>query len=679
MVALLALSACGTDPGGSDDGGSQPGSDGYQDPGKGDSYSDWQQPEPLNPVAADLVIYELQARSANACRLGTGSCDQLPVPDLDYHGPGCSILDELAGIRKSTLDDLLRTSASPDRTTGITLQYIDDVVGANTVWLMPIFPHNDRYDLPDACDDLGSPYAVRDYLHVRGSLSEGCIADDLDEWSADPCWGDAALARVIEAAHARGLRVMLDLAFNHLGHEYHYYDMAGVVPLRDYLSRGAELRDFEATYDPGLVWPEVLDTDDELPGEAESVLNDLCGQVSLAETEGVRRYLMWREGFDWEREAMSCQRPATLENQLPGFYLGRDGGNPSQEVGDNFTNQWVDVKFLFHNEANEAHQWEFFRSREYAFRVVNYYLAMGVDGFRLDHANGLTENEWRYVFRKAEYYQALRGLPEPIFLSESFFNILDLNRVFDVLTEGYHHDITHGRRHTSDLEYLLFTNREQYLEDLSYVLLNLETHDEGRLLQSETGFDIWRGATFYAIAASSRGALMLQAGQEWGEPWDLGFRRSDYLRGRFPEEPNWNPQGSQLTRVYRDIHRARLAPENVALRHGRTTFPRTDTGGVNEQLFALVRYMEDCSSTVFGFHRLWVDDVETTYQVSDDLAGRICLADNQRYRLVDVFTETDLWQQTYPEGRTGEHIREFGIYVRLDLATPFQWLRLEML
>ncbi|MFW6369455.1 MAG: hypothetical protein ACOC0J_02615 [Myxococcota bacterium] len=97
---------------------------------------------------------------------------------------------------------------------------------------------------------------------------------------------------------------------------------------------------------------------------------------------------------------------------------------------------------------------------------------------------------------------------------------------------------------------------------------------------------------------------------------------------------------------------------------------------MKDQLFAVVKYMPDCSNTVFAFHKLWVDEVETTYAVDDELAGRICLRDDSTYRLVDVLTGEDVWAQAHPEGRTGEHLKRFGIYVRLGQDTSFQWLRL---
>lgn len=636
------------------------------------------QVEPLNTAAADLILYELQVRSANACVAASGgsACSAKPKPNFTYYGPGCSSLSQLQGITKGTLDDLLATTAKPSRTAGITLQYIKEVVGANAVWLMPLFPHNFQYNLPDACDDLGSPYAVRDYYHARGTLAKRCIASGKDEWSATPCWGDPELRKTIAAAHGKGVKVMLDLAFNHLGHEYLFYDYANAKPMRDLLASGKDLWDFQGTYDPALLKPEIVDTPAEVPVAGFTQVTKLCGSAPKTQ-ETVRRWLMWREGFDWERAQMKCTNPASLEWQLPGFYLGSNAKAPSKKLGDNYTNDWKDVKFLYNNEYNLANQWEFFRTREFAFRVINYYVAMGVDSFRLDHANGLTENEWRYIFRKVKFYQAKRGGPVPIFLSESFHDIEQLNRVFDVLTEGYHHDIVNGKRDTRYLEQMLFENRKKFLKDLSYVLLNMENHDEGRMLKPSTGFDIWRGATFYAIAAASRGSLMLLGGQEWGERWDLGFRKSDYLRGRFPGEANWEPQGDKLTELCGKLHKARLAPQNVALRKGEFYFPRTDQGTLKDQLFAMVKYMPDCSNTLFTFFRLWVNDVEATYAVTPDLAAKICLQDGASYRLVNALTGQDVWAAQHPAGRSGKHLREFGVYAHLTLGESFQWLRLE--
>ncbi|MEZ4457879.1 MAG: alpha-amylase family glycosyl hydrolase [Gemmatimonadales bacterium] len=66
--------------------------------------------------------------------------------------------------------------------------------GADVVWLMPIFPVGEL----NRKGTLGSPYSVRDYRAVN------------------PLFGSAADFRaLVEAAHARGLKVILDWVANH--------------------------------------------------------------------------------------------------------------------------------------------------------------------------------------------------------------------------------------------------------------------------------------------------------------------------------------------------------------------------------------------------------------------------------------------------------------------------------
>lgn len=67
-------------------------------------------------------------------------------------------------------------------------------VGANVVWLMPIYP----VGILNAKGPLGSPYAVRDYLAI------------------DSAFGGAADFRdLVQAAHARGMKVILDWVPDH--------------------------------------------------------------------------------------------------------------------------------------------------------------------------------------------------------------------------------------------------------------------------------------------------------------------------------------------------------------------------------------------------------------------------------------------------------------------------------
>jgi len=593
---------------------------------------------PANPAAGDLVLYELQVRSANACDPTTGgdACATRLAPVSEYQGPGCGSLDELRAIRKGTLDDLLAEHDPPHRTAGITLQYADEVVGANAVWLLPVFPHDAR-EPPEACDDLGSPWAVRDHLHVRGSLAVECAGEATDEDGPAPCRGDAALAAVIEAAHARGLKVVLDLAVMSYGPRYHLYGLAGVRPVREWLAEGTDLKDLDATFEDALVWPEVIDTPGEMPTDGLGALMRLCDSIPEG-AEGVRRWLMWREASEAEREAMDCEGPATLQAQLPGLLPGSeapDGG---------------------------------MRLRERLFRLIDVWLARGVDGLWLSPAGGLSADDWRYVLGKARHYQQRRGLPEPVFLGGGE-HATRYDGVFDVLAEGWRHDVTRGRRQASDLETLLFGAGAR--ARASFPLLRLEGHDAGRLLEEATGLDAVRGVTLHAVAAASRGALLVQAGQEWAAPWAVETARSDYLRGRFPGEANWDPDGDALTARYRTLHATRQAPAHAALREGTTTALHTADG--EPQLLAFARHLPECGGAVLAFHRLWADVVDGTFAVPPELAERLCLPEDGEVRLVDALSGEDfLWG-----GRTGADLCARGLPVRLDAQTPYRWLRLE--
>lgn len=74
------------------------------------------------------------------------------------------------------------------------MDYIADL-GVNCIWLTPTFPTPTHHG-----------YDISDYLHVEPRLG-----------------GDEALHAVVEAAHARGIRVLLDLVCNHVSNQHPYF------------------------------------------------------------------------------------------------------------------------------------------------------------------------------------------------------------------------------------------------------------------------------------------------------------------------------------------------------------------------------------------------------------------------------------------------------------------------
>lgn len=644
--------------------------------------------EDANPAAGRLVLYEIQPRAANACDPLLGAdwqreaCLAKIAPTIPYRAEGetCDDLPALEQIRLGTLDDLVEPSA--DYREGITLRYVKEMVGANTIWLMPVYPNNDQWALPHPCDNLGSPYAVRDYTHVRGTLSRDCIKDGRDEYSDPPCWGDDALQAVIDQAHAQGQKVMLDVAFNHFGHNYLMYDVEDVDPI------GARLAiedpdswwDFEASFDARHLDPQILDTTSALEALAATdaiagaELNSLLAQCpDLSGQELVRGFHMWRNALPFERVGFPCGE--SLEATLPGFYLGSDHWSPATSVGDTFTNDWYDVKFLYHHEANTGHSHEFLRNREYLFRVLNYWVSRGVDGFRLDHATdpygGMAPNEWKYLLWKVNYYAARRGQGRPVYLAEEFSDQMGMADVIDLMTEGYVFDMNGrgGATKTARRVEGVLANMNRF-GGRAYVMTALETHDEHRLTD-HTGFDQWTGAGFWGIGATTWSTPMILMGQEFGATWGLGFRRSDMLRARFEGSSQYYAWGDALLELYRHMITERLAPENRALISSPRHFLRTRDGdAIDDRIFAQVKWSGD-GNVVFAIHNLWEQNVAQSYYLPQAVKDALWLRDDRSYRLIDVLTD-----EQKGACRRGADLA-WDFYVELDAGTRMQWLRLE--
>ena len=600
---------------------------------------------PSNPALNTLVLYELQVRSANSCDPAFGSpeqrraCEESARPTAWSRATDsvCELADDFAAIRLGTFDDLIVDTADPS--VAISMRYVAENVGANAVWLQPVFPNNDRRLLPDRCDTLGSPYAVRDYFHTRGTLSAECVASGSDEYAEPPCWGDSAFDALLADAEARGVGVFLDVALNHFGHDYLFYDVANVQPIRERLASAPaeELWDFEATFDEALLWPEVAEGEGAFSAEIWAEVEDIC--PSLSPQELVRAAAMYTVAFDDERRSFEC-RP-TLEAALPAFYLASDNqGFARAESQTTNAYGWRDVKFLFHRSDNTSAQREFLRVREYAFRIVNYWASRGVDGFRLDHAtdwlSGMSAQEWRYITEKVEYYAALRGDPAPVWLAEEFHSQDAMSEVADILTEGYLFGITSraGPMGVADVHRTL--DSVYRFASGAHVLTHLENHDELRLSDG-TPWDVWTGAGVWALGASARSVPMLLVGQEWGEPRRLEFRRPHVLLGRFDGTVS-SQEAQDLTQFYRE-HIA-LRAQLTALRSaGRRTLLSYDGLGPGDLAVATLRWAGD-GEVVLTVNNLWPLDVSGDWVIPPDLRAGLGIEPCEEVRFRNARTDS---------------------------------------
>lgn len=594
---------------------------------------------PPLPETDGLLLYELQIRSANACdpTLGTPSqreaCAQKPAPQVRYEATDsvCNELEPLERIRLGTIEDLIAPTLDPRE--ALTLRYIAERLGANAVWLMPPFPNNRSEQLPDPCDNLGSPYAVTDYFHLDTGLSRDCISDPV---GCDP---NAAFEALVQEANDRGLRLFLDVAFNHFGRNYRFFDLAAPVPAAA-LSDDARW-DFDATFDPALVNPRLLDATSLSGGNEEidaarAALMNRCPDLNASLV--VSAVALWRWLTPEERAAFRCGE-ATLERLAPAFYAGAQPGSPSIGPADSFSGPWRDVRFLFHHTNNSATAPAAIRTREYLFRILNFWTAQGVSGFRLDHAtdgdSGLSPEVWRYLIAKTRFYAARRGQPPPIFLAEEFGNPAAMAGVADLLTEGYLFGAT-ARGTLLDGNGLgAVLSRTARFDGAARVLTHLENHDERRVTDG-TGLDADGGRRRWSAGLSVWSVPMLLAGQEWGETERLHFRRSSLLPGRFDDTLR-----SDLDRRvarYRDLALHWRSDDGSWLRQRAM---RHLPSAASSSLLLLAKWDGRGSGRLI-LHNLASVTASGAFALPPDVAGQLGLDSCAAYRLVTESRDREL-------------------------------------
>ncbi|HEY4221313.1 MAG TPA: hypothetical protein VGO62_08215, partial [Myxococcota bacterium] len=116
-------------------------------------------------------------------------------------------------------------AGSPDVNGKYTLSWLASQ-GKNAQWVMPPFPVS-KWDGAPPGDDAGSPYAVKDYFSIRTELSRDAQAVLARGGSAEEARaaGISEFKRFLAHAKSLGIDVFLDVALNHVGHNYEMRDL----------------------------------------------------------------------------------------------------------------------------------------------------------------------------------------------------------------------------------------------------------------------------------------------------------------------------------------------------------------------------------------------------------------------------------------------------------------------
>jgi glycosidase len=121
------------------------------------------------------------------------------------------------------------------------LDYIRDL-GASAVWLSPVLQN------VDADEEAYHGYGIQNFTRV-----EPRFCADPARARADPAYADSQLRDLVDAAHVRGLYVILDIVINHTGDVFAYDGLGSIAPWRDSPTYPIHWRDSDGQPDPAWV------------------------------------------------------------------------------------------------------------------------------------------------------------------------------------------------------------------------------------------------------------------------------------------------------------------------------------------------------------------------------------------------------------------------------------------
>jgi hypothetical protein len=413
--------------------------------------------------------------------------------------------------------------------TGYTLRGLRDR-GVDAVWIMPPFDVH-LWEHRHALDELGSPYAVKDYFTVRPELSRaarvalmtGAGPDDVRAAGLDE------VRAFIAAAHALDVRVLLDVALNHVGHEHRFRDRFG-----------AQIR-----------------TD----------LSQVCTEA--------RRELVPRRLDD-------AGRGLILDHSAP-WMLANRHGDPAgaQHVDDKVAGgfgEWPDTAQLNHGRVRTGYrEWHDVTPPLPVHRAVQAWLErvllfwavdMGVDGFRLDHLSGLP-----YAFLEGALNRVQAAVDGRMLfiVGEDFHTSHETRHFVDAMQGGFFRDLLQVRT-PHDFRRVL---EDPWFNDV----VALSTHDEPRPLVV-LGDDTRAYARLQSLLLLAGGAASLVAGDHLGERVPLPFKRARGIEALRAPSREGRAIAEQLARVGR--LRAQLG-------EARTWLRPLDGGDFDDALVAFAR------------------------------------------------------------------------------------------
>jgi glycosidase len=522
-----------------------------------------------------------------------------------------------------TLDDL-SGPGSPWDGGRYTLEFLASE-GISAVWVQPPFQRN-LWEHRHPLDDAGSPYATKDYFAVDTSLSaraQRVLAAGGSQAEAQ----DAALQEwkdFVAKAHSLGMKVVVDVALNHVGHDFQFADL--------------------------FTWV------DEQGQEHREVRRDDYSQIATSPAQ-----LAQIEG------RLAGPGPHTMERVAPWLYSSRSGDpDGAQSEADVLAGggQWFDTKQLNHGGSYGVANPEINTAvSAWLGRVLEFWAVdMEADGFRLDHLTGLPDSVLEGGLNHAQAAVDAHRPGVNLYLTgEDFFNAEYFAPWLDSIQDTWMRNALTGNLNPGAVRGLLsnpyFANRE---------LLNLSSHDEERF---DFHGDMRAAGRMASLLQLFGGTSMLVAGDELGEAHGMPFKQHRPVGAIQTPSPAGAAIVEQLGRA------ARAKAGLPALADDNRSFLDPMQGGYDADLLALARVPDadkEGNPVVVAAHMGAGASRENAFRLDATVTSR--LQARQRYQIRDVLAgdpDAPLWS----EPKTGRQLRDEGLFVRLE---PYQVQALEI-
>ncbi len=411
-----------------------------------------------DPEVADLNIREVPIDKANA---RSDSTDISIIEDLQQPEPGWYSLQRLH----------------------------DD--GVNCVWFQ--VPYRlDPWDGRDPHDDAGSDYASNDWFSIDPDLSRD--SRGVPPWDLDRAHrlANTAMKRLVDEAHNLGMKVLIGIAPNHVGHNFIYRDPVDgssdlEVPRRDYRLS-------------------VVDQ-----AQLTQVQQRLAGAEYTEELKNYAEYML----------------PQMYAAHYPDGRYNPYGANSVYEMySPDWNGLWADVKHVNHGGHAGQHVWvastpQNFHVLAYIGRAMAWAVTeLGVDGFRIDHALGMPYHFFEQTLPWVEAQARVQRGPDAalIWVAEDHERKEYTRCVSDVIqSTGYRTVLEAFQQQDVDRIWAALAVVEQQQEFLA-----TGNHDDERGVLTFGGDLIAYGNAIMSMELLG-GPTLLLAGDEFGEAERLRF------------------------------------------------------------------------------------------------------------------------------------------------------------